>query len=106
MSGLLIRLNRLTEAMTHYRTALEIEEKLSQAEPASDESRDAPPIATNIGIVFNKQGRFAEALALDRQKVEPRERSATGDPRDARSRSGVGVGLFLKRRQAHPGAAA
>ena len=37
MGGLLIRLNRLTEAMPHYRTALEIEEKLSQAEPGAGE---------------------------------------------------------------------
>ena len=82
--------------MPHYRTALEIEEKLSQAEPANGEARVTLPYSHDIGVIFNKQGpvrRSARPRSAE-VGVERRERRATGDPRDAHSRSGVGVGLF------------
>ena len=86
MGGLLIRLDRLTEAMRHYRTALEIEEQWRQAEPASAEARMALSYShSDIGFILNRQDRFAEALAHYRQTVELREQAAAADPRDARA---------------------
>jgi serine/threonine protein kinase len=90
LGGILIRLDRLDEAMAAYSRSLAFEEQWLSAEPGSVTAAMAVSYShSDIALILSKQKRFTDSLEHYRQAIAIRQRMARLDPNDAWAREAL-----------------
>jgi tetratricopeptide (TPR) repeat protein len=96
----LTRMGKLEEALEPYRKALDIREKLADANPATQFQSDLAESYTNIGDVLGRMGKWKEALAPLRTASAIYQKLADANPAVTASQrllgaSHMGIGNVL-----------
>jgi eukaryotic-like serine/threonine-protein kinase len=90
MGGLLILLQKYTQALAEYEAAQSLDESLLQAHPNDPHARYAITFTySDIGYIYRKQGDNAAALRNYERVLAIRESLAKADPHDQRAIAGV-----------------
>jgi serine/threonine protein kinase len=90
VGAVLIKMDRLPEALNEYHAALALDERILAMDPQDPAARyDITLTRSDIGFIYGRQGDIAKALESYRQVLAAREALLQQDPQNARVRQGV-----------------